>query len=286
MTHPVTGIDHVLLMSEHLEDVAGQYARLGFTLSPLGQHPPAKGTANHTIMLQHDYIELLGIRQLTDLNRPRFEAVRRGGPGLHAICCRIEDAAAAAAALDRLGIATEGLNSFDRPVPLPDGSRGRAAFTTLNFLKPDVPIGLLFMCQHRSPETVWLPDLMQHPNSALGIAATVAISDDPLADAGRFARCMTGGSVTRMDGGASVATGVNSARLDLMQRSALQRNYPADWLNATPLNGHAVLQVRVAEMDQARACLDRAGIPARATPSGHIVPPDLAGGVIIEFVAE
>lgn len=285
MTHPVKGIDHVLLMSETLEGLAGQYARLGFTLSPLGQHPPAKGTANHTIMLQHDYIELLGIRQRTDLNQLRFDAVRRDGPGLHAICYRIDDAEAAAAALDRLGIATEGLNSFDRPVPLPDGTRGRAAFSTLNFSTTEVPIGLMFMCQHRTPETVWLPVLMQHANSATGIAAIIAISDDPMSDAGRFARLLKDGAVTPVDGGASVATGANSARLDLMQRSALQQVYPADWLDATPLDGHAVLQVRVADMKQALTCLDHAAIPSRPTPLGHIVAPDLAGGVIVEFVA-
>ncbi|MGY9048717.1 hypothetical protein P775_01290 [Puniceibacterium antarcticum] len=284
MTHPVTGIDHVLIMGEDLDAAEAQYRRLGFTLSSRGMHPPAKGTANHTIMLQHDYVELLGILQQTDLNRPRFEAVKRDGPGLHAVCCRIEDAEAAALTLSDLGISTEVPNSFERAVPLADGTTGRAAFSTLNFRKLDVPVGLLFMCQHKTPETVWLPDLMRHANTATGISALKAVCAAPSAEAGRFARFWKDASVTHFSGGASVTTGTQSARLDLMERTTLEQRYPADWINATARGGYAVLQISVLSMGQVLECLERAGINSRATAEGHAVAPELAGGVILEFV--
>jgi hypothetical protein len=42
--------------------VAAAYRRLGFTLSPRATHSAAMGTANHTIMLENDYFELLSVR--------------------------------------------------------------------------------------------------------------------------------------------------------------------------------------------------------------------------------
>ena len=286
VTHPVTGVDHVLIMGKDLEAAAARFERLGFTLSPRGMHPPAKGSANHTIMLQQDYIELLGLLQRTELNHLRHEAVERDGPGLHAVCGRIGDAEEAAGALAELGIATEVSNSFERAVPLPNGAMGRAAFSTLNFRASDVPVGLLFMCQHKTPETVWLADLMVHANTAMGISALKAVSHTPRDDAGKFARFWKDAVVAFEEGGASVGTGARSARLYLKKRAALQESYPADWLEGTARGGYAVLQVRVRSMDEALACLKRAGITASATADGHAVAPDLAGGVILEFVAQ
>ncbi|WP_186766631.1 VOC family protein [Puniceibacterium confluentis] len=281
----MTGIDHVLLIGGDLDGVAAQYARLGFALSPPGLHSAAKGTANHTIMLQHDYIELLGILRDTELNRQRRAVLERSGPGLHAIACRVADAEAAARDLAHLGIATESLSHFDRPVPLDGGGVGRAAFSTLNFRTEDVPVGLLFMCQHKTPDTVWLPALMRHANSAIGITAVKAVSDDPQPDAARLARLLGVAAVTRADGGAMIDTGRNSASIWMQRREQLERQYPAAWIDATPGGGYAVLQIGVARMDLALSCLTAAEVASYPTVQGHAVAPDQAGGVILEFVA-
>jgi hypothetical protein len=283
MTHPVTAIDHILLIGQVLGATAAQFVALGFTLSERGIHPPAKGSENHTIMLQTDYIELLGLTGKTDLNRARFDAVARSGPGLHAICCRIGDASAAARSLAALGIATEMLNSFERPVPMADGTVGRAAFSTLNFRVEDVPVGLLFMCQHKTPETVWLPELMQHANTATGIASVTAISETPSEDATQFSRFMKDTTVTVAEGSAMVVTGPSSADVIFRSRAVLVADYPEEWVDATPRGGYAVMQVRVAQMKAAVACLERAEIARQATQTGVAVPPSLAGGVILEF---
>ena len=121
MTHPVSGVDHAFLLTDALEEAAVAWRAMGFTLSPRGLHSAAKGTANHTVMFERDYFELLGVVADTPDNAPRRELLARGGPGLHAVACRVEDARGAQGALAELGIATRDLGEFSRPVDLPDG---------------------------------------------------------------------------------------------------------------------------------------------------------------------
>ena len=284
MTHPVTGIDHVFLLVHDLDQAARRYQALGFTVSPRGLHSAAKGSANHTIMFPQDYFELLGIIAPTEGNLARRQMIDTMGEGLHAIACRIGDATAGAAALADLGIATTGLGSFERPVPLPDGSTGTAAFTTVAFDPAELPFGTVFMCQHRTRDTVWLPELLEHPNTACGLDAVLAMSDDPQGDAARFARLWADGRVLPSAGGATVDTGPDSAPLCVLSRAALQALYPGLSLDQTPRGAFAALRIRVADMAAARACLERAGITPLATTLGLAVAPGDACGTILEFV--
>jgi catechol 2,3-dioxygenase-like lactoylglutathione lyase family enzyme len=286
MTHPVTGIDHVFLLVQDLDEAARRYRALGFTLSPRGLHSAAKGSANHTIMFPQDYFELLGIVAPTDGNAARRQSLESMGEGLHAIACRVEDAAAAGAALADAGIATRGLGSFERPVPLPGGGSGVAAFTTLSFDPGELPFGTVFMCQHLTRETVWLPELLDHPNTACGLDAILALSEDPQADAGRFARLWADGRVMKSAGGATVDTGPASAPLSLLERGALHALYPGLDLDRTPKGGFTALRIRVRDMHAAQACLAAGGISAIPTTLGLAIAPQDACGMILEFVPE
>ncbi|MDK3018836.1 VOC family protein [Pseudodonghicola flavimaris] len=284
MTHPVKGIDHCFALVNDLDDAAEQYAALGFTLSPRGTHSEAKGTANYTIMFPQDYFELLGILKPTELNAARRATLETTGQGLLAIACRIDDAAAAAKALTDLGIATEGLNSFARPVPLPDGSEGEAAFSTISYVASEVPRGIVFMCQHKTRETVWIPELLTHANTARGLSAILALSDTPEQDAAGFARLWAAGSVHTEDGVSTVTTGENSAPLKLVTPAAMAAAYPGADLAATAQGAFTVLQIKVADMAAAEACLTKAGITPISTAAGLAAGPEHAAGVIVEFV--
>jgi catechol 2,3-dioxygenase-like lactoylglutathione lyase family enzyme len=69
MPAAITGIDHVVIAVDDLDRAEAAYRRLGFTLSPRAVHSATMGTANHTIMLEHDYFELLAVLTPT-LNAP------------------------------------------------------------------------------------------------------------------------------------------------------------------------------------------------------------------------
>lgn len=284
MSHPVKGVDHVFLLVDDLDDAARRYEALGFTLSPRGLHSAAKGSANYTIMFPDDYFELLGIINPTPGNASRRAALETMGEGLHAIACRIDSAAGAAEALGELGIATEGIGDFSRPVPLPGGGEGIAAFSTVHFAPEETPFGFVFMCQHKTRETVWLPELLTHPNTACGLGGVLALSDDPAADAARFARLWAAGAVSEVEGGAQVETGPNSAPLTLLTAAAMAKLYPGVDLGRTPKGGYAALRIQVADLDAARACLAKAGIEAISTADGVAAAPSEASGAILEFV--
>lgn len=284
MSHPVKGVDHVFILVNDLDDSARRYAALGFTLSPKGIHSATKGSANYTIMFPHDYFELLGIMNRTPQNAHRLDALDRIGEGVHAIACRIDDAEGAASALADLGIATEGLGSFQRPVPLPDGSDGIAAFSTVAFTRDEVPFGAVFMCQHRTRETVWVPELLNHANTACGLEAILSISNAPSADGVRFARLWADGRVIAGDDSVSVHTGPDSAPLILMAEETFAQAYPGIDIAQLPRDTYAGLRIKVADMDAVRKCLDAAGISGVATARGLVVAPSDACGALIEFV--
>ncbi|WP_245723317.1 VOC family protein [Lutimaribacter saemankumensis] len=286
MNHPVKGVDHVFLLVSNLDEAAKRYAELGFTISPRGLHSAAKGSANHTIMFPEDYFELLGLLKKTPGNAGRFEALERMGEGLHAIACRIDDASEASKALGDLGIATEGLGSFERPVPLPDGTEGIAAFSTVAFTSEEVPFGTVFMCQHRTRETVWLPELIKHPNSACGLNAILAVSEDPQQDADAFARLWANSTVAKTPTGAQIETGKASAPLELFTPQSLKETYP--WLDVSslPKGAFAGLRIDVQDIKKVRASLDAANIAAHPTAKGLAVAPVDACGTIVEFVAK
>ncbi|MCM2561637.1 VOC family protein [Lutimaribacter sp. EGI FJ00015] len=284
MSHPVKGIDHCFSLVKDLDKAAEQFAALGFTLSPRGLHSEAKGSANYTIMFPDDYFELLGLIKPTEMNAPRRKMLDDMGEGLHAIACRIDTAEKAAQELEALGIATHGLGSFARPVPLPGGGTGEAAFSTVAFTPEEVPLGTVFMCQHKTRDTVWIPELLSHANTACGLGGILAISADPAADAARFARLWADGQVSDDGKVYTVATGPNSAPLLLMSRDAMAEIYPGIDLSGTPKGAFTAMRVKVADMTALRACLEKAGITPIETALGLAVAPEHTSGTIVEFV--
>src|SRR5690625_4747036 len=288
MPHPVTGIDHVYLLVNDLAASRTQFRKLGFTVSPLGLHSTAKGTANHTIMFRQDYLELMGIVTPTPDNAGRREMLARHGEGLHAIIGRIMSAEQAQAALAARGIRMHEPQSFSRPVKLPDGRETEAAFRTLDFMAEEVPIGSAFLCEHLTPGAVWVPELMEHPNGATGLAAIIAAVDDPEDVARHYARLFRSGRVCAVEGGMRVetgeASGETSAALLFLSREALAARYPEFDLDRPPVGGFAAVQFHVPDVSQAYAALETRGLSPVATQSGLAAGPEAASGAIIEFV--
>ncbi|WP_047147872.1 VOC family protein [Aquamicrobium sp. LC103] len=282
MTHPVTGIDHCYLLVNDLDRSLEQFRGLGFTISPRGFHSEKMGSANHTIMFAaDDYFELLGIVAPTEENAGKRALLNKDGEGLYAIACRIDDAREARRELAALGIATGEVVDFERPVTLPAGGEAVAAFSILQFDKTEVPLGIAFMCQHRTRDTVWLPELMRHPNGAKGLAGAVAASDDPRAAAKAYARLYRAGQLREVDGGYEVKTG--SVPLTFLTREALAGRYEGIDVSRTPTHAFAVLRIAVEDLDRARKAI---AVPLHETPRGLATAPAATSGAIVEFIEQ
>ena len=285
MAHPVLGIDHVFLLVHDLDASAAQFRRLGFTLSPRGLHSAEKGTANYTLIFQHDYCELLGIVTATPENLVHRDMLTEDGEGLRAIACRTHDAPEARKALAALGISAGAVSEFSRPLPLPGGASGIAAFATTDLALDEAPSGHMFLCQHKTPDMVWRPELQSHANGARALAGIVTMANDTETLARRFARLFASGHIRAVPGGHAVETGANSARILCLTPAAAAARYDDRAVADTPPRGYAALQVAVADIAATRKVLEGAGIALQHGPQGTLwVGPTDACGTVLEFM--
>src|SRR3954466_6588143 len=176
-------------MVQDLDKAAENYRQLGFTISPRGTHSAHMGTGNYTIMLAEDYMELLGVLNATEHNAPTRAYLEQTGGGIERVAFTTPDAAAGAAEIRGLGYAAIGPTDFERPVTMPDGRKSAAKFATFLWPVDEAPGGIrLFACQHKTRETVWIPQLQKHANTAKRIAEVMVVTPEPEGDAKHLAR--------------------------------------------------------------------------------------------------
>jgi hypothetical protein len=220
------------------------------------------------------------------LNRPQRDSLAQNGEGLQAIANRTQNANAAKPALAARGIATGEVSAFSRPLPLPGGKEGVASFRTLGFDADEVPVGHFFLCQHETPEMVWLPELQQHPNGAIALGGIVAVVDEPRNIAEIYSRFYEAGRVVEAEGGFRVDTGINSAPLLFVDPTAARTLFPGQEVEQGKANRLAALRIVVDDLQRTRKHLVDHDMAFSVTPGGGIgVGPRQASGAIIEFLA-
>ncbi len=278
MPHPVTGIDHVFLLVHNLDAAAEQWRRLGFTVSPKGWHSAHMGTANHTIMFEEDYVELLGIVAPTPANAA-YRATLAADEGIATVACQIADTREGVQVLRARGVSIGDPVDFERPVELSDGTTSRAAFTVASFAPDAVPLGHAFLCQHHTRETVWQPGLRRHANGARALAGLFAAIDHPEGAAHALAGLFGAGRTTPVAGGFEVATG--TAAIVLLEPRALRQRFPG--LRPSPAP-YAAVEIRCTDLAEARRCVAGNGVATHETQRGFAVAAEDAAGAIVAFV--
>ena len=245
MLPTILGLDHVVVAVRDLDDAAGQWARLGFTVSPRGLHSAHMGSGNHTIMFGEDYIELLGVVAAQPHNAP-MRRFLEGREGLERCAFTTQDAEAGAAALHERGLAAVGPVEFGRPVPLPGGGETDARFSVFQWPEEEAPGGVrLFACQHHTREAVWIPTLQRQGNGVVGIRRALVADPEPDRAACHLARLI--GSAVQEDGAFRlVATGSRRAEIAFAPRGAIAAAHPGLDADALPERGGAGLVLRTA----------------------------------------
>lgn len=281
MLNTLEGLDHVVVMTHQLDAAAQQWLDLGFTVSPRGTHSAHMGTGNHTIMFEDDYIELLGILSATDTNVTSRSFLDRRGEGIERAAFRTRDAQAGVEALARKGITAQGPLHFSRPVALPDGGTADAAFSVFNWPPDLCPADLrIFACQHHTRAAVWVPSLVNHPNTTTGIRRLEVITADPAASASRMASLIDGHSRST-PAGEQLETAPGHADILFLSKAAFAESHGVGEAFPLPDEGAAALVLRVASLDDASRC---AGARTRpATRHSIVVPAAHATGVTLIF---
>lgn len=276
----VIGIDHTVVMARDLDRAAENWKQLGFTVSPRGTHSAHMGTGNYTIMLDPDYIELLGVLTPTDLNAPA-RAFLDKREGIERIAFTAVDAADGAEEIRARGYTPVGPTDFERPVMMPVGTVSAAKFRTFQWPVAEAPGGVrLFACQHKTRETVWIPELMKHPNGAKRLKQALIVAPDPAKEAAHLSRMIDREARNDADGAIVVPSGGGRADFVFLTKEQLGQRYRQVPLASLPERGAAGLVI-AADLALTERALGATGIHS----AGAIcVPPAAGNGTLLAFV--
>jgi catechol 2,3-dioxygenase-like lactoylglutathione lyase family enzyme len=277
----VIGIDHAVVMVRDLDQAAANWKRLGFNISPRGTHSAKMGSGNYTIMLDPDYIELLGVLAETEHNAPARAFLAKRGEGIERIAFTAIDSAAGAEEIRARGYAALGPTDFERPVTMPDGSLSAAKFRIFQWPIEEAPAGLrIFACQHKTRETVWIPELMNHANGAQRLKQVLVVSAEPTKEAAHLARLIDGSVSTEPDGAIAVPSGSDRADFIFLTKDQLGRRYPGVSLSGLPERGGAGLVLATSDL----AAAEKATGGAAISDGAVCVAPQAANGTLLVFV--
>src|SRR5438876_5859688 len=251
-------------------------------MSPRGTHSAKMGSGNTTIMLDPDYIELLGVLVETEHNAPTRELLDRSGEGIERVAFRAVDSAAGAEEIRARGDEPLGPTDFERPVTMADGSQSAARFRIFQWPLSEAPAGLrIFACQHKTRETVWIPELMKHANGAKRLKQALVVSPEPAKDAAHLARMIDGDVKAEPDGAAAVPSGSNRADFMFLTKDQLGRRYPGVSLAGLPERGGAGLVLATSDLAQAEKALGSSGV---RSGDAVCVAPQAANGTLLVFI--
>jgi len=275
-------MDHAVVMVGDLDGAAENWKRLGFTVSPRGTHSAHMGSGNYTIMLDPDYIELLGVLVETEHNAPARAFLARRGEGIERIAFTAVDSTAGAEEIRARGFEPVGPIDFERPVTMPDGSLSAAKFRVFQWPVAEAPGGVrIFACQHKTRETVWIPELMKHANGARRLRQALIVSPESSKDAAHLARMIDREVRAEPDGAVAVPSGSDRADFVFLTRDQLGRRYPGVSLAGLPECGGAGLVI-ASDVAAAEKAFGGAGV---RSGSAICVAPAAANGTLLAFVA-
>ena len=164
-----TGIDHAVIIVADLGVARKQFERLGFSVTARAEHGHT-GTANHLLIFEDTYVELLGIARAAPENS-MFQAELAEREGYWLTALRTDDAAAEHAHLAGIGFETDLPQKWSRALNVDNPEI--VSFSTLFIPPAATPQAGFFYCQHHDRSTVLDPALTHHPNGVNGITGAV-----------------------------------------------------------------------------------------------------------------
>jgi glyoxalase-like protein len=276
--HVIKGIDHLIVMATDLDRSNRLWRLLGFVTTPRGVHDSG-GTANHLIMLDQTYIELLGMGVRGEASPYRH--MMEEAPGLWGIALR-GSAEAAFRLWSSLGLEVAAPASLSRAVDIA-GRRERARFQiTMLARTAEVPF-VIFCCEQLTPQFVWQPDRALHPNGALTIREVVLIVQDDAAQR-QFERIM--GRSASIDSRGSVTIRLGECQIVFLSEAHfVQRFGAAAAFRSSAHPTIAAVTIASADLEGARSEARHAGVPVLPTRRGGFIETLRDEGVVVEWVA-
>ena len=167
--------DHlVIIVRDQMNWISGKIEAMGFHLTSASKHN--LGSTNRLIILDNTYIEILGWEFGTT---PQRKEIAELPIGLDALVFRTFDANACYQSLCDLGFSPNPVQDLSREVKI-HGDVKSASFKTVRFAKQPIDGLRIYFCEHLTPEYVWIPSDMQHPNHLDHLKEITLASAQPL----------------------------------------------------------------------------------------------------------
>lgn len=193
-------LDHIVINTIFdIDEAAALFTALGFHLTPLGRH--SLGSLNHLLLVPGAYLELVGVPRTGKQRADILESQR----GLNGLVLRSTDIEATFARLQAQGLEPSSPIDFSRPVEI-DAASVEARFRTT---KLPFAAGRVYFCQHLTPDYVWRPEWLTHPNGFAGFDRLRIASPAPDAEAERYARLCGSEAETTESGYRIAMTGLD-----------------------------------------------------------------------------
>jgi len=277
-TRQVVRIDHTPVIVRDLEAARARYTRLGFNLTPICYHS-GRATANHLIMFDYDYTELVGLVDPAERD-PVIDNILRAREGICLVALASANAAADRARMADAGYAVSAVLTLERPLDFGTHS-GVARFKLVLVETPEHPLIQIFFTQHLTPDLVWIPRFMAHPNGACGISAIIMLADEPRALRHLFECAMGSPAKVSKDGIVRFQSG--PTMLEIIPANAGATSAMGCDLEAE--RPYVLGQtLRITDPDRTAACLEEGGITYRRDTDGTLtVASTDACGVLLRF---
>ena len=164
---------------------------------------------------------------------------------------------------------------------MPDGTISAAKFRTFQWPTSEAPGGVrIFACQHKTRETVWIPELMKHANGAKRLKQVLMVAPEPAAEAAHLAKMIDREARNEADGAVAVPSGGDRADFVFLTKDQLGKRYPGVSLAGLPERGGAGLVI-AADVAAAEKALGAVGVKSAG---GVVVPPAEGNGTLLAFV--
>ena len=285
----VRGIDHLVIASHDLDQLAAFYRALGFTVGPRNRHP--WGTENHIVQFDGAFLELIGIGNRAAIpaasdGRYSFGAFVQdfiaGGEGLAMLALESGNAVADAETFRKARIGAFEPFYFERMGRTADGSETKVSFTLAFAQMEHAPRAGFFVCQQHQPHAFWNAALQQHPGGAFAIENVVLIAEDP-SDTHEFLGAFTGQREMRATSyGLDIAT--SRGGITVLSALAFEHRYgcaPQRLAGAAAV--FAAIDFKVSSLSRQKALMVERGISFHMVQDRLVIAVEHAYGVASTF---
>jgi catechol 2,3-dioxygenase-like lactoylglutathione lyase family enzyme len=288
MTASELHLDHVGVAVRNLDTAKETFQKLGFQLTTRSLHSGATspggpvqpwGTGNHCAMFADGYLEIIGVTD-PDLYTTQIDGRLKRYEGLHIIAFGTDDADAAHGVLAERIECVQGPAALERLVPFGNGTK-RGRFRNIYLDTVAFPEALYIVIEHVTPDVLWQPALLSHPNGVRALAGVTLCVADIEEVSARMAAVT--GVTAEDDEGGGIVFPLARGTVSIVGTETLGALYPG--VTAPTLPYIAAHTFAVTDIAATRAVLAENGVAARDGADGGVwVRPEDAHGSVISLI--